>query len=252
MLAALTKNGKADERKKVLQRGGGSHGEYVYEAIKNQILSGRIPPGARLVESQLAEQLNLSRTPVREALGWLAAEQLITRNASGSLIVTVPRESDVEEIYLIREVLEGLAARLAARRMSEAELMMVETTVERMREAAKDNNSALFNSTNIAFHRQIYEATGNRRLQRMGRELADFVQLISQIPMRLPKRPDEILGEHNEILEALRSHSAEDAEAAARAHAAKAREVAIRALAADHLADIDAESGTAAESAAKR
>jgi DNA-binding GntR family transcriptional regulator len=216
--------------------GGGSQSDHVYVAIKAKILAREIEPGERLVEAQLAEELGISRTPVREALGRLAGEHIVMRDTSGSHVVRVPTQREVEEIYLIREMLEGLAARLAAQRMSESEMIFAEATVTHLRESAQRDNTAAVNKTNIQFHASIYEATGNERLQRMGRDLLDFVQLFSYRPMEAGARGEEIADEHRAILDAIRSQDPADAERTARSHVASARDMTIRALAASQLA----------------
>src|ERR1044072_5073449 len=106
--------------------------DYAYQQVRAMIMSGELPPGTRLKEADLAERLEISRTPVREALKRLINERLVSRDDLGGGAVHVPTPRDLDDIYLIREVLEGLAGRLAAYRVSDAELARLEANVGAM------------------------------------------------------------------------------------------------------------------------
>src|SRR5690349_8785340 len=97
----------------------GNQSELAYQQLKSRIASGDMPPGTRLIEVQLAEELNVSRTPVREAVRRLLTENLVSRDSTGALIVHQPSPLEIDGVYMIRQELDGLAARLAARRVSE-------------------------------------------------------------------------------------------------------------------------------------
>jgi DNA-binding GntR family transcriptional regulator len=125
---------------------------------------------------------------------------------------------------LIREVLDGLAARLAARRISEPELIRMSETIEAVREAPRRADPADVVAANLTFHDILYEAAGNRRLVRLGRELRDFVRLLSREPLAAADRVSEIVEEHEAILTALRDGNPDGAEQASRAHVRRARE----------------------------
>jgi DNA-binding GntR family transcriptional regulator len=211
----------------------GNQSEHAYRKLKERILDGDLQPGERLVEAHLAEELDLSRTPVREALGRLNAEELVARDENGSLIVRVPSPREVNEIYLIREVLDGLAARLAAERISAPELIVAETTIERFREGS-DNTAAVIGA-NIAFHDILYEATGNDRLMRLGQAVNDFVRLVSRQPMSTPARRGEIADEHEAVVNAVRERDGDRAEQLMREHVSRAREATLRGLAVGRL-----------------
>src|SRR5438552_8520439 len=100
--------------------------ERAYRELRNRIISGDLPPGTRLVEAQVASETGVSRTPVREALKRIAAEGLVSRDGLGGLIVYAASPDEVEQLYLVREVLDGLAARLAAHRVSPDEFAKLE------------------------------------------------------------------------------------------------------------------------------
>lgn len=201
----------------------GNQSELTYRQLKDLIVSGQLEPGERLVEAQIAEELGVSRTPVREALRRLLDEHLISRDTTGALTVHRATQREIEDIYTIREVLDGLAARLAARRISETDLLWMTETIETMREAAADESGDVV-AANLTFHDVLYGAAGNPRLSRMGQELRDFVRLFSREPLAVASRAAEIAEEHEAILAALREGNADRAEDASRAHVRRARE----------------------------
>ena len=202
----------------------GNQSELTYGQLKDLIVSGELEPGARLVEAQIAEELGVSRTPVREALRRLIDEHLVSRDTTGALTVHRATQREIEDIYTIREVLDGLAARLAARRISETDLLWMTETIETMREAAAAEDAGEVVAANLTFHDVLYGAAGNPRLTRMGQELRDFVRLFSREPLAVAARAVEIAEEHAAILGALQDGDPERAEEASRAHVRSARE----------------------------
>jgi DNA-binding GntR family transcriptional regulator len=202
----------------------GNQSELTYRQLKDLIVSGQLEPGERLVEAQIAEELGVSRTPVREALRRLLDEHLISRDTTGALTVHQATQREIEDIYTIREVLDGLAARLAARRISETDLLWMSETIEAMQEAATGEDPGEVVAANLTFHDVLYGAAGNPRLHRMGQELRDFVRLFSREPLAAAGRAAEIADEHETILAALREGDADRAEEASRAHVRRARE----------------------------
>jgi DNA-binding GntR family transcriptional regulator len=197
--------------------------ERVYSTLKESIISGEMPPRFRLVEAEIAQEMGVSRTPVREALKRLSAEALVSRNETGTLMVHPPTEREIEDIYVIREVLDGLAARLAAQRIAEYELSKLNLTVDAMKRAEQSTGMGELVAANILFHDLIYEISGNGRLVRMGRELRDFVRRFSRGAFGSHERAVSIIAEHEAIVHALEVRDPEAAEAAARDHARRAR-----------------------------
>jgi DNA-binding GntR family transcriptional regulator len=196
-----------------------SSSERVYREIREAIVAGRLAPGDRVVELQVAGQLGVSRTPVREALKRLLAENFVSRDPVGGLVVHSPSPGEVEEAFPVREVLDGLASRLAAYRLSSEEQIKLRVIHEAFCEAVEANRTDDVVMANIAFHEALYEASGNRRLKLMGLELRDFVQRFSgQAYATSSARAREVVREHEAILEAVVSHDPDGAEAAARRH----------------------------------
>jgi DNA-binding GntR family transcriptional regulator len=197
--------------------------DYAYTQVRAMITSGEIAPGDRLKEAELAERLSISRTPVREALKRLIAEHLVSRDDRGGVAVHVPTPREVDDTYRIREVLEGLSARLAAQRISDAELTRLAATVDAIETAAAEGRLDDVVAANVAFHDLLNEATGNERLVKLGQELRDSILLFSREAFASLGSAQQTAQEHADILAALRDHDADQAELAARTHVARAR-----------------------------
>jgi DNA-binding GntR family transcriptional regulator len=197
--------------------------ERAYRGLRHQILIGRLSPGQRLVEMQLAAQFNVSRTPIREALKRLIAEGLVATNSRNALVVREFDETEVEDIYAIRESLDGLAARLAAERATEADLARLRLVMELMDESARAERSDSVVHLNIKFHELLYAAGQNNRLASIGGSLQDAVQRYSSMVFSDHDRVRAVLAEHEAIMAAIESGDADAAEQAARRHLAAAR-----------------------------
>jgi len=193
--------------------------ERVYQSLREMILTRVLPPGARLVEVQVARELGVSRTPVREALKRLLAEGYISRAPLGGLIVHEASPDEVDEAYPIREVLDGLAARLAAHRATPEQLIRLKVIHNRMLQAAGERRMEDVVATNVAFHDAIYDIAGNQRLISLGRELGEFVRRFSHVAyVSGDERLAQVVHEHEAIITALDERDPEEAEAAARHH----------------------------------
>jgi DNA-binding GntR family transcriptional regulator len=192
--------------------------ERVYRKLREMILSGELPPQTRLVEVHFAEQFEVSRTPVREALKRLTAEKLVYADSVRGLVVREPEPDEIEDVYIVREALEAVAARLAARRITPDELRRLWAILESMREAVELGRTDVIVNTNIAFHDVIYRAAGNETLSRIVKELSDFVRRFSTEAFASSERANAVLEEHKAILEALERHDPETAGTASSSH----------------------------------
>lgn len=198
-------------------------GERVYQTIKEAILSEELPPNSRLVELSLASHFGVSRTPVREALKRLIVEGLAVIDPPRGMVVKPIDQQEMEEIYAVREVLDGLAARLAAKRMSDEDLARLTGLTEVMSRAVEEGRRDALVQANIRFHEIIFQAAGNERLLQLGRNLTDSVRRSSSTAFRSYERDMEVLQEHGELVNALEQRDAEAAERLAREHMVKAR-----------------------------
>jgi DNA-binding GntR family transcriptional regulator len=192
--------------------------ERVYRRLREMILDGELPPQTRLVEIQLAEQFEVSRTPVREALKRLAAEQLVLSDSVRGLIVHAPEPHEIEDVYRVRDALDALAVRLAAVRITADEVQHLRLVLGSMSEAIDKQRTDLIVNANIAFHDVIYRAAGSATLWRLARELSDFVRRFSSGAFSSPERSSAVLREHQAILNALERHDQDAAAAASSRH----------------------------------
>lgn len=194
-----------------------------YERIKEAILGGALRPLERISEAEVATRLGLSRTPVREAFGLLAAEGLIVVVPQRGSFVSQLRIDDILEIYQIRMPLECMAARIAAETLDEAMLAELERLVEieAARQGSRTARGSLEN--NFEFHRIIVECVRNRRLKALVGQLQSQVHRARMLWPSTLRRLDETWKEHAELVSALRARDPDRAEEAMRTHLDRAR-----------------------------
>jgi DNA-binding GntR family transcriptional regulator len=192
--------------------------ERVYRSLKTMIVSGELAPQSRLVELQLAARFGVSRTPVREALKRLTADNLVHGDPVRGLVVHQPEPDEVHEVYLVRESLDGLAARLAASRITLEEIERLRTILGSMREGVETGRTELIVNANMAFHDIIYRAAGNATLTRLAKDLNDYVRRFSAEAFSSPDRVQAVFREHEAILAALARHDPDAAVAASSLH----------------------------------
>lgn len=199
----------------------GAAADIAYWTIRDAIRSGVIQPGDRLTELDLAAALEMSRTPIRETLRRLAAERLVEKAPSRGFVVPTMTIDDLVEIYEIREVLEGLAARRAAMRMGPAEIAALGETVERAERARDAGDLTTLWEASNQFHGLLRSGTKNGRLPHLLRLMLD-----SHRSLRLhefaPERMPDAVAEHRTIYEAIAARDTQRAEDLAREHSRNA------------------------------
>lgn len=187
--------------------------EYLIELIRR----GELKPGDRVVETHVAQQLGVSQTPVREALRDLELFGFVVSSPFRGTRVREVSTTDLIEIYAIRAALEGVAARQTAPRITEPALAELATLLDRMREAAvRDDRYALVEA-DIAFHRIIVEASGNRLLRQFWESMSLSTSTFLTVVMSRHNL-DELAARHEPLLAALRTGDPALAEAAMRRH----------------------------------
>lgn len=202
--------------------------QWAYEEIRRRILDGDLAAAAPLSEYQLADLLQLSRTPVREALKRLEHEGLVRSVPNRGASVAESSVQDIMEIYQVREQLEGLAARIAAETMPDADVEKLEDELRRAAILAAKNHVKETFESDVHLHKRIIESTRNGRLVSILATLDDQVRRIRAISPRTPGRLEATLREHREIVGRIRDRDASGAEAAMRRHLRAACENAIR------------------------
>lgn len=192
--------------------------ELVFEAIRQAIIDGTLEPGQRLMEAQLAEELGVSRTPVREAIRKLEL---------GNFVVIIPRRGayvadislkDVSEVFEIRGALEALAAELAAERASEDELEQLERLLVEIGKSIEKRDVEALVALDTEFHDVLYRASRNERLGQLLSQLREHIQRYRTETLSHPARMKVALEEHRQIVEALAARDAELASRLAAAH----------------------------------
>jgi len=196
-------------------------GRDAYERVKAAIRNGTLPPGLRLTEAELVTQLGISRTPIRQALTRLETEGLVSHEPRRGVVVSRPDHQQVIELYALREVLEGTAARFAAQHASEAELDALTRLLEE--EAAALDRPGALSPINERLHTLLHRASHNRYLLRALAQLTDTMTLLPTM-LDSPERARQSNAEHTVLVEALQRRDGAGAEEAMRRHLRSAQE----------------------------
>jgi len=197
--------------------------ERAYQQLRAAIQAGQLAPGTRLREVELAESLGLSRTPVREALSRLESEGLVVNEPNRGMMVTQLDASMVSELYVMREVLEGTAAALAARHATDVELSLLRDIVER--DLAIADDPVRLAANNRLFHETLHRCAHNRYLLKTLRSLHESMALLGRSTLAVPGRPRASYEEHISLIEALEHRDTALAEQIMRRHIQQAYKV---------------------------
>lgn len=191
----------------------------LFTALLDAIDRGAYPPGARLVETELADRFKVSRTPIREALNRLETVGVAARDGRRGMTVAVLDHDQLGELYDLREVLEGFASRLAARRAAPAEIAVLREMVTADAALAEQGASAQeLAIANKRFHRQLHHASHNRYLLDMLGGMRRSMALVSGTTLAIPERGRTSIAEHDAIVSAIENRDEDGAEQAARTH----------------------------------
>jgi len=198
--------------------------------LRDRIFAGELMPGTFLDEARLAEQLQISRTPLREALKVLTAEGLVRHEPRRGCFVNEVTEQDLDEIFPVLALLEGRCAREAALNASDADLRELEVLHDRLNRHARARRINEYYNANFAIHEAIITLANNRWLALVIADLRKIVKLARLQQLHAPGRLDQSLSEHMAVFAALKARDPEGAEAAMRTHLTRQR-VALRELA---------------------
>lgn len=192
--------------------------EIVFEAIREAIINGDLKQGERLMETQLAEQMGVSRTPVREAIRKLELEGFVVMIPRKGAYVAGLSLKDIVDVFEIRGALEALAGSLAAERMTDDELEELERLLVRIGECAERNDVEQFVELDTQFHDILFQASRNARLSQMINNLRDQIQRFRTTSLAYPGRLKYAFDEHKKIVEALSERDSELVAALAKEH----------------------------------
>ncbi|MDD3364429.1 MAG: GntR family transcriptional regulator [Syntrophomonas sp.] len=204
--------------------------ELVLDAIRSAIMSGILQPRERLMEIQMAEELGVSRTPIREALRKLELEGFIVMVPRKGAYVADLSFKDIADVFEIRAALEGLAAGLAAERITEEELEDLERLLVEKREAITQNDIGKLVEVDTKFHELMYKASRNERLSSIISNLREQIQRFRLTSLSFPGRMKDSLDEHKKIVEAIQSRDSQIARHVAQEHIENAENVLIECL----------------------
>ena len=197
--------------------------EEVAARLRERIFEGALAPGAFLDEVQLAGEMNISRTPLREALKVLTAEGLVRHEPRRGCFVAEVTEQDLDEIFPVIALLEGRCAYEAARNASDADLQALEALHEKLARHARARRINDYYATNFAIHEAVIALAGNRWLAQVITDLRRIVKLARLQQLHAPGRLEQSLNEHLAVFAALKARDAEGAEAAMRTHLTRQR-----------------------------
>ncbi|HOM97154.1 MULTISPECIES: GntR family transcriptional regulator [Acetomicrobium] len=202
----------------------------VFAVLKTAIHRGELQPGDPLIERDLAEKLAVSRTPVREAIQRLKTMGLAVQVSRKTVIVAKPTPEEVLDTFHVREVLEGLAASLAATNATPDDLAYFGSLVEDMEQCINVNDDDKLEELHMLFHERLYRASGNKKLCQLLMDLRDCIKAYTRIGYAFPGRKSEAALEHRKILDALVSKNPRKAEEWARKHIKRSKEAYIKEL----------------------
>lgn len=202
----------------------------VASTLREQIFAGELAPGSFLDEVALCARLEISRTPLREALKVLTSEGLLRHEPRRGCFVNEVTEQDLDEIFPVIALLEGRCAFEAARNATDADLLELAALHERLIGHAGAGRTTDYYATNLIIHEAIISLANNRWLAQAITDLRRILKLARLQSLAAPGRLQQSLAEHLTVFAALKSRDSEGAEAAMRTHLTRQRE-ALRALA---------------------
>ncbi len=195
--------------------------ERVFQTIRQSILEGKYKPGDTLRESAIANELKVSRTPVREAIRQLQLEGLVRSIPNKETVVCGITEEDVHDIFLVRDKLEGVAGRLAAERITQEELEKMEEIIELTEFYASKGDLSRLESLDHTFHDAIYNATKSKIIKHVLSDFHTYIQQVRKKSMATPGRVNYLIEEHRGIYEAIKNRDGDKAEELINAHLKK-------------------------------
>jgi len=192
--------------------------ETIRQNLADDILRGVYPPGARLDENGLARRFKLSRTPVREALRQLSSAGLVEMRPRRGVIVSLPTDSALAEMFEVMGELEASCARLAAQRMSPAERVRLELVHRRSQEAVRSSDKESYRALNFEFHDVIYRGAHNEFLLATTIGIRQRIEPFRRAQFAIQDRLIKSYDEHGAIVSALLRGDADTASAVMRSH----------------------------------
>jgi len=195
--------------------------EQVFNDLKEAIIKGDLPQGSKITEDEIAKQYGISRGPLREAIRRLEGLRLLIRKPHAGTRVVTLTHAMMEEIYTVREALEGMSARLAATRMSDDEIDALQQLLEKHESTIDQSQGKEYfqREGDLDFHFRIAQASNNQWLMDLlSSELYQLLRMCRHRSSQTPERPLRALQEHKQITEAIAQRDPELAEILMRRH----------------------------------
>ena len=186
--------------------------------IRDAIRSGKLKPGQRLIEMQLAEEMQISRFPIREALRYLEKEGLVVTKPFRGTHVAQFTEKDMEELYSLRSSLEELAVRILIENLDEKKINKLEKIIQSMQKASQTGNLDQMIFEDLRFHQTICELSGHRKLLEVWRTLESQLQVFLTIEKDFFETAYQYVSTHDPIMEAIKLRNIKTAEKSIREH----------------------------------
>ena len=197
----------------------------VCSQLKNDIIVGKLPQGSKVLEEDLARAYGSSRGPLREAIRRLEGMRLVVRTPNAGARVVTLNQTMMAEVYVVREALEGMSARLAAQQMTSEEIEALWELLDQHEHGIDDTDGKVYfqREGDLDFHYRIAVGSKNQWLvQMLGSELYQLIRMCRHCSSRLPSRPTTALNEHRQIVDAIARRDAELAEILMRRHISNA------------------------------
>ncbi|WP_408010351.1 GntR family transcriptional regulator [Pseudalkalibacillus sp. A8] len=198
--------------------------DIVIESLREAIIAGELKPGERLKERELAEKMGISTTPVKEALRILTHEGLVITLPRKGTIVSELVDTSIEEVLMLKASLEGLAANLAAKKISEKDLDRLRKQIKVMEQLAKQKDREELKKENTVFHTMIRDAAQNPVIQNTLKTVISFDKAFRARALKLNIEIREGFAEHKQIFEAIEARDSELAEKRMKDHINRTRE----------------------------
>lgn len=211
--------------------------ETVYKKLRRQILTGELKPGERLMEIHLAKKLDVSRTPIREAIRKLENEGLVRIIPRSGAQVAQISEKELEDVLEVRRSLDALSAKLACRRMTDADRKKLREACQHFEDVTLEGDSVAIAEADVAFHDVIVEASGNRRLIEIIHNLADQMYRYRFEYIKDDANYEQLIREHRQLTEAIATGDEDTAVQVSHRHIDR-QEAAILALLKKKQADV--------------
>lgn len=203
--------------------------DQTYDIIKNMIILREIEPGRKINEEHIAKEIQVSRTPIREALCRLENEGIVKIIPRRGAFVSDLTETTVREILLIREVLEGLVVRLAVENIDAKLLEKLRKAIEKVSNIPEEERDLInYTRSEVDFHALLLSASNNQMLKNMMEIINAHLQIIRLRTVVIPERAQKTVKEHEQILKAIEKGDADSAEELMRKHVRSVREVALK------------------------